>query len=281
MAGVYSGVGVIVVLLLVGPLLDRTPIAALAGLLLVVAYDLVEPARIRQTLRASPADALAFVVTVLGTWLLSLDVAIYLGVGLSLVLHLRKARLLVVRDLGVNEEGRLVERSFGTGVGACPHIRILHIEGRLFFAASGELSSVLDDALRADSLRVLIVRLKRAPGLDASTAAVFAAAAQAAKLNGRHLLLVGLGPEAMGVLERSEAALAIGAENLFPTQTRWFAALDAARARALQLVGPGCAPCPLSAAHFDAHAGDVSKTFQRVPTVLKHGDEDRDVNGSV
>jgi hypothetical protein len=110
---------------------------------------------------------------------------------------------------------------------------------------------------------------------------VFAAAAQAAKLNGRHLLLVGLGPEAMGVLERSEAALAIGAENLFPTQTRWFAALDAARARALQLVGPGCAPCPLSAAHFDAHAGDVSKTFQRVPTVLKHGDEDRDVNGSV
>lgn len=269
MAGVFTGLLMVGVLLVVGPLLDRTPIAALAGLLLVVAYDLIDPVRIRQTLRASPGDAVAFVVTLLGTWLLSLDLAIYLGVGVSLVLHLRKARLLAVRDLGVNEDGQLVERSFGTGIGGCPCIRILHIEGRLFFAASGELQAVLDDALRAEALSVLIVRLKRAPGLDASTAAVFASAAETARLNGRHLLLVGMGPEAMQVLERSEAAKSIGAKNLFPTEARWFAALDAARMRALELVGRGCEPCSLRGAHFAAQASDVSDTFQRVPTLLE------------
>ncbi len=269
-AGVLTGCFMIGVLLLVGPMLDRTPIAALAGLLLVVAYDLVDVKKIRQTVRASPGDALAFVATLLGTWLLSLDVAIYLGVGLSLVLHLRQARLLVARDLVVHEDGLLVERSLGTMTGACTRVRILHVEGRLFFAAAGELQTLLDEALRADSLRVLIVRLKRAPGLDASTAAVFASAAEAARLNGKSLLLAGMGPGAMRVLERSEAARAIGAENLFPAQNRWFAALDAARQRALGLAGGPCEQCPLVSSRFLAKATDVAETFQHVPTSENH-----------
>lgn len=267
LSGVLTGLGMVGVLLAVGPLLDRTPIAALAGLLLVVAWDLVDPVKIRQTIRASRADALAFVVTVLGTWVLTLDVAIYLGVGLSLVLHLRNARLLVVRDLVVGDEGRLVEQPLGTRSGACPRVRILHIEGSLFFAAAGELQAILDEALRSDPLRVLIVRLKRARGLDASIASVFASTAQAARSSGRHLLLVGMRPEAMKVLERSEAAAAIGPENLFPSRDRWFAALDAARARAFELCGNACERCPLSASRFAATAIDVAPPLQRVSTL--------------
>jgi sulfate permease, SulP family len=256
LAGVLTGSFMLALLPFSGPLLERVPLAGLAGLLLVIAWDLVDPGRIRRTLRTSNADAIAFLATMLGMWTLSLDDAIYLGIGISLVLYLRRAKLLIVRELIVDEEGLLREADFTSqrSDDRCPRIRLLHVEGSLFFGAAGELQTILDDAARPSDVRVVVVRLKRAHGLDVTTAAVVEHFARQLRVQGRHLLLVGMDDDTMRVLERSGVADAIGSDNLFPTRKRWFAALDAARERAVALCGRDCGSCPLARAHLRASA---------------------------
>ena len=89
--------------------------------------------------------------------------------------------------------------------------------------------------MAGDGVGALVVRLKRAQGMDLTTATALAAIAEGLAEQGRHLVLVGMRPDAMGVLERSGAAARIGRANLFPTQDGWFEALDAGLTRALAL----------------------------------------------
>jgi len=55
------------------------------------------------------------------------------------------------------------------------------------------------------------------------------------KSSGRHLVLVGLRPDAMGVLKRTGVAEQVGLDNLFATRPGWFHAMDAGLSRALEL----------------------------------------------
>lgn len=230
MAGVLSGVLMIGVLLAFGTVLDHTPIASLAGLLLVVAWDLVDGRRIVRTLRASKSDALALVVTVLSTFVLDLDTAIYMGVGVSVVLFLRRARVMVVREMFRDADGNWQEGKTGQDhvPGRMPGIRILQAEGPLFFGSVGELMTVLEDTLRDARARVVILRLKRAQGMDATVATALAEAARGAERDGRWLMLVALDDTQMRVLERSGAAKAFPPEHLLKVRGRRFEALEVA-----------------------------------------------------
>ena len=247
LAGVITGSLMFVVLLAFGPILNHTPVASLAGLMFVVAYDLVDVPRIRTVMRTSRADAAAFVGTVVGTWTLSLDMAIYLGVGISLVMFLRTARLVRAVELISDASGHLQARPLGPieGDRECGRVRVINIEGPLFFGAAGELREVLTDAIRPESMRVLVVRLKRAHGIDATTATVFTDVANSLRLADRRLILVGMTTEDMEVLEKSGAADAIGQDCLFPTREKWFSALQSSLQRAASLCGEGCEQCPL------------------------------------
>ncbi len=224
-SGVFAGLLAGLLVWTAGPLVDHIPVAALAGLLLIVAWDLLDIARIAQTLSASRSDALAFLGTLIGTWTLRLDEAIYVGVLVSIVSFLRRARLLVVRELAADADGRLREVSPQTGNLGQP-IRIVHVEGPLFFGAAGELRDALAAYVRDPSVKTLIVRLKRTQGLDLTTAHVLANVAHKLASEGRQLMLVGMRPETMRALHKTGVTDEIHVDHLFPTRPGWFSALD-------------------------------------------------------
>lgn len=247
-SGVLTGVLMLLVLVSAASVLDHTPIPSLAGLLLVIAWDLVDVPRIRKTLRTSRGDGLTFLVTMVATWSMDLDAAIYLGVGLSVVLFLRQARLLTISELVVNPHGYLHEHPLGAPLGEhrrCSAIRLIHVEGSLFFGSAGELSRALEALARDLEVKVIIVRLKHASGLDLTAAEALATVAEAMRERDQHLLLVGMTPDVMPVLERSGVAESVGEEQLFPARAQWFAALEAARERAFELVGAHTEDCGL------------------------------------
>jgi SulP family sulfate permease len=250
LAGVYNGLMMLVVLLALGPAVNYTPIAALAGLLLIVAYDLVDTKRIRKILKGRRSDAAAFLVTVMGTWILRLDYAIYVGVVVSLFLFLRTARLLTIHELVFDDEGRPMELREDDPVleaRRCRSVRMLQVEGQLFFGASGELASALDKAIADESAQLVWLRIRRAFGMDISIAQVLEAAAERLRAEGRHFLVIGVRAPALEVLERTGAMDAIGPDNVFPREGEWFAATDKGLLRALGLIGPhACeAGCPI------------------------------------
>ncbi|MEL6342114.1 MAG: SulP family inorganic anion transporter [Myxococcota bacterium] len=247
LSGSISGVFMLVVLLILGPTMNHTPIAALAGLLLIVAWDLVRPARIQKVVRTRFADRVAFVVTVLGTWSLTLDKAIYLGVGISLVLFLRRARLLVIREMAFSPENRMRDVALGRvpeGFRRCKQVRILHVEGALFFGSAGELRAAIEEAASAPGVREIIVRLKRTQGLDVTTIETLEAIHQAMEERGQHLSLVGLRPGAMETMRRSGAVERL---QCYPSQPLWFAAMDAALTDTLSRLDRHEVDCPLEA----------------------------------
>ena len=239
LAGAFSGLMMLLVLLVLGPLVDETPIASLAGLLLVVAADLIDWRNIRETVRGTISDRTAFVVTVLGTWALPLDQAIYLGVGISLVLFLRHARLLTVREMTIGEKGRFreVEPEPDDSGRQCSAIRILNLTGPLFFAVAGELRSNLNRIIDEREIRVLILRIRQAQDVDATTASVLETVGSSLQRAGKTLLLIGMRPAAMQLLDDTGIAERLGRENLFSAQSGWFTAMESALRRALELAG--------------------------------------------
>ncbi len=237
LAGVTSGLMMLVVLVVLGPVVNYTPVACLAGLLIVIAFDLIDLRRIRTTLRARRSDAAAFLATLAGTWLLPLHAAVEVGVAISIVLFLRRARLLVVKELLPGDGGRLHETDLDAEGRRHPGIRILHVEGALFFGAAGELKSALDTVLADPSLRVLILRLKRTQGLDLTTAEVLAQVAERMRQTGRHLLLPHAHEEEMRLLRRTGFDRRIGEDHLFPSQPGLFVAMEQALDRARALAG--------------------------------------------
>ncbi len=237
LAGMLGGVMMLLALATLGQWLNHTPVASLAGLMVVVAVDLVDVRRIRLVCRSTREDLVAFSATMLGTWAFSLDVAIYIGVGITIVLFLRRARLVRVVEF-VPRGARLVETSGDDPPSGRP-VRVLHVEGSLFFGAAGELRDALSAVLSEETTRVLVVRLKRATGLDATTATMLGEVAQQARAHGRHLVLVGVTSRTHEVLERSGALARFEDGNVFETRTRWFSAMAAGLSRAAELC-PGC-----------------------------------------
>ena len=249
LASILSGLMILAILLVFGPVVDHTPIPVLAGLLLVLGIDLVDRRAIAMILRGHGVDRLGFLGTIGGTLLLPLDEAIYLGVAISIVMFLRRARILSVQEMIVDAEGRLTEVTPRLAANLrCPAIRFLQVAGALFFASAGELRGAFDRALLDPDLRVLVVRVKRTIALDLTTAEVIAATARRLIERDGALLLVGFRDRDRLLLARTGLADRIGRENLFPSEPGWFAAMDHALSRACSLVGDhGCGTrCPIA-----------------------------------
>ncbi len=249
-AGALSGVMMLGVLLGLGFVVDLMPIASLAGLLVIVAVDLVDTKRIRRLLTATVSDRFAFLGTLVGTWVLPLDQAIAVGVAVNLVLFLRQAQSLLVRELIVDEELwrlREVEQS-EVPDGQCRSVRILHLEGPLFFGAAGALERAVRPILADDDARFVVIRMKRTRGLDFTTAEVFGSIHRRLAAHGRTLLMVGLREAAVETLARSGVGATLDERQIYPTQPGWFVAMNEALAYAFSHL-PADHPdrdCPLA-----------------------------------
>ncbi|MFK7991355.1 MAG: SulP family inorganic anion transporter [Sandaracinaceae bacterium] len=249
LASAFGGLMVIPILVFLGPAVNETPVAALAGLLMVVAFNLVDRARVRRIFRARRSDAVAFSVTVLGTLVFRLDQAIYLGVVVSLILFLRRARMLTVHPIVFDENNRMMELppdDQRVTALQCRHIRLINIEGQAFFGAASELTDALENATMENRVKAVVLRLRRARALDLTSVEVLESVEARLRADGRELFLVGGMADTTELLKRTGTAARFGEDHVFPHTMKWFEATDSALHQALQLVGehecvePGC-----------------------------------------
>lgn len=167
MSGIISAATVAATLLLAAPLAAKLPISALAGVLMVVAYEMVHKADIARTIKATRSDAAVLVITFLSTLFLNIEFAIYVGVLLSIGLHLAGTShpriYSVVPDF---KTGKMVGSAHGE---TCCQIEVLQIEGSIFF---GSATFVLDDLHRRlrnrPHMANLLIRMHQVNTLDAS-----------------------------------------------------------------------------------------------------------------
>ena len=169
-ANVYFGLFTALALLLAPRLLDMIPVSALAGLLLFIGYKLVNVIRIRRVYATSRSDVILLIATFVVTVFVRIEYGIFVGVVLGALLFLRHACAVHLSELTPSdEEGRYDEAPYGDGSTHPPSdVVALTLSGDLFYGQASDLRDQLDEILRSQRPRCLIIRMRRAHTVDFS-----------------------------------------------------------------------------------------------------------------
>jgi len=214
-ASMVNGIFCLVGALTLGSAVAYVPKASLAVLIICVAVSIINQRHIRICLQATGSDAFTFLITLAATLMVPLHVAIFTGVGVSLMLYLRKASRPSLVEYEFNQEGHLAEAT-QPGVRQNPAISIVHVEGELFFGAAELFRSQVQQACADPNLRIIILRLKNARHMDATSVMAMEDLVRALRADGRDLLISGVMKDIYRVLRDSGMVDIIGKDNLFP-----------------------------------------------------------------
>jgi SulP family sulfate permease len=215
-SGLLSSLGVLAFVVALSPLVNHLPVPALAAALIRVGWNLVDRDQIRIAARSTRSDALALGGTFLAAMLLPLDMAIYFGVVLALFLALRKASSPTLVEYVFNDTGQLAERAAARR--EHPQVAIIHVEGELFFGAADLFQSHVRRQVEREDLKVVILRLKNARHLDATTVFALRGLLDYLRHTDRHLLISGVHGDVLRVLRRSGLLAHLGADHVFPAE---------------------------------------------------------------
>jgi SulP family sulfate permease len=145
LAAMFAGALLIVIVVLVAPLAAYLPNAAMAGILFLVAWGLIDFHEISHVLKSSRRETGIMSVTFFGALFLELEFAIFAGVILSLVLYLM--RVSKPRIISRVPDPRQPGRKFNTdpALPMCPQLHILRIDGSLFFGSINHVQETFAD----------------------------------------------------------------------------------------------------------------------------------------
>ena len=219
LAAVYSAVFLVIILIMVASLAAYLPTAAMAGILFLVAYGLIDFHHIHSILHTSKQETAILAVTLLGT-LVDLEKGIFFGIMLSLMLYLyrtsRPAVISVVPDPApdsyhyVPVENRL----------ECPQLKILRMHGSVFFGAVNHVQQILQDVDEANPAQKHVLLASSGMNfVDVAGAEMLVQEARRHKKIGGGMYFYRMQPNVKDLLVKGNYMPDIGEENLFPAKT--------------------------------------------------------------
>jgi SulP family sulfate permease len=216
MSAIFAALSLALILLFVAPLTAFLPIAAMAGIILVVAYNLIDFKLIAKYARTSKGEFGVLIVTALSTLFLELQFAIYIGVILSLGLYLNKTSKPRIVSLAPNSKlpGRHMQNIDLYELDACPQFSILRIDGSIFFGAVEHISKKIHKPLEKGIKEVLIVG-QGVNFIDIAGADMLINQARQYKEAGGNLYLSGLKKNVRDIFEKGNYYERFDDDNIF------------------------------------------------------------------
>lgn len=219
-AAMLSGLLLVGVVLAVAPLAAYLPNAAMAGILFLVAWGLIDFHHIKKIFQASNSDFTVLAVTFIATLTLELEFAIMLGVILSLVVYL--SRTSRPRVLTRVPDPKAPKRAFVTDsrLPECPQFKIVRIDGSVFFGAISHVSETLRlFREQAPGQKHLLLVASGINFIDVAGAELLAQEAQNYRQIGGELYFYRIKEGVCGPLRRGGYIKEIGDENMFDSKT--------------------------------------------------------------
>ncbi len=143
LAAVFAGLLLMAIIIPIAPFASYLPNAAMAGILFLVAWGVIDFHHIKKVLKTSRSEAAIMATTFFAALFLELEFAIFLGVILSLVIYLNRTSR--PRIYARVPDPRLPRRKFNTdpALPECPQLKIVRIDGSLFFGAVNHVRETL------------------------------------------------------------------------------------------------------------------------------------------
>jgi SulP family sulfate permease len=219
LAAVYSSMFLLLVLFLVAPLAAHLPIPAMAAVLFLVAWNLIDFHHIGAILKAHRQEAVVLGVSFFGT-VIDLEKGIFFGIVASLIFYLQGTSRPAIRSLvpDAKDRGNL-RRKFVVETGAepdCPQLKMLRIEGSIFFGAVDHVQQAfvaVDE--HVPSQKHLLLFSKGINTIDLAGAEMLAREAQRRRKLGGGLYLCGVRDATCGMLKKGGYQADIGESHVF------------------------------------------------------------------
>lgn len=230
LATVYASIFLVLILLLVGPLASYLPTAAMAGILFLVAWSLIDFHHIALISKTNVSEAVVLWVTLLGT-LVDLERGIFFGILLSLIIYLyRVSKPNIVPVVPAREEGSYHFVSAYDHV-ECPQLSIVRINGSIFFGAVDHVQTVLMNIDETNPQRKTVLIAASGIGfVDSAGAELLAQEARRRRKLGGGLYFYRCKDKIYDFLKSSHKLDDIGIGAFFPARSNWsksvYATLD-------------------------------------------------------
>jgi sulfate permease, SulP family len=242
-SGVVSAGAVALIMLVFAPYARFIPRAALAGILMVSAYKMVDWHALFYHWRATRFDAAIVAATAFAAVFISVEFCVLVGVFLSFLLTVPRAGRMLLTEFVVTPDGGIHERLPDDP--ACDRILIFGLEGEMFFGATAALEShfATIEERATEKTEFVVLRVKRARNPDAVGVTILDGFLDRMAARGIRVLLCGVRAEFMNKLERTGLAARLR-EQIFLEQPVRLTATQLAIRHAYARLADPCATCP-------------------------------------
>jgi len=161
LSAIFSAIILMAIVLVIAPLTAYLPIAAMGGVILLVAYRLIEFHDIYLTIRLSKSETAILLTTFFATLFLELEFAIYLGVLLSLILFLAKTSTPNIPTLSIDTLTGNPDRKFvnirNKPVKQCPQLKIIRIDMSVYFGSINHIQKRINKIVENERIYNILI----------------------------------------------------------------------------------------------------------------------------
>jgi SulP family sulfate permease len=162
MSAIFAAAFLALIILLIAPLTAYLPIAAMGGIILLVAYNLINFEHIKKIIVTSKAESSILLTTFFATLFLHLEFAIYFGVLLSLVIFLARTSIPDIVSLSPDKDPdthkrSLVKESAAEHLAECPQLKIIRIDMSIYFGSANHIQSYLHQVTEKQGIKHVLI----------------------------------------------------------------------------------------------------------------------------
>ena len=214
-AGLIHAVVLLLILLFLGPLTKHIPMACLAGVLVIVSYNMSEWRTFRSLLKNSKADVAVLLTTFILTVIFDLTIAIELGLLLAMLLFMKRmsetTKVSVVKDrIDLSSEGEIYHED--EKLDLRKGVEVYEIDGPFFFGIANKFDECMK--VLGDKPKVRIIRMLKVPFMDTTGLHNLESLYRLSDKEKIRIVLSGVNEQVRKVLEKSDLYHRIGEENV-------------------------------------------------------------------
>lgn len=214
-AGLIHAAVLLLILLFLGPLTKHIPMACLAGVLVVVSYNMSEWRTFRSLLKNPAHDVMVLLVTFFLTVIFDLTIAIEIGLLLAMVLFMRRMmettqvsvstdRLDLSADSEIRHDDEVLKIPSG--------VEVYEIDGPFFFGVANKFDECMKQL--STKPRIRIIRMRKVPFIDSTGLHNLESLCRLSQREHIHIILSGVNDQVRAMIMKSRIDERIGRENI-------------------------------------------------------------------
>ena len=223
MSAIFAAIILMAIVLLIAPLTAYLPVAAMGGVILLVAYNLIDFHHIKTTLANSRAESAILLTTFFATLFLELEFAIYMGVLLSLVFFLAKTSSPYIPTLSIDVDEKTGRRQLinidKKPLKQCPQLKIIRIDMSIYFGSINQIQNRISQIVENEKIYHILIVASGINFIDLAGAEALVTENDKLRRLGGGLYFVGLKASVYEFAARTSFIRKIGGHHFFDSKS--------------------------------------------------------------